>query len=109
HGDALGALDQRPDARLQFLPAQINGGFTGKSVERAWFYAMHQLARLALSRDVVKPAPREHDVFSDAEHAPGQDVKPAKIVKKPAIKLLTANGCLNRVEIEHVGTLVSGE
>src|SRR5262249_15555533 len=99
----------RLDTRLQFLPAQIDGGFTGEGIERAGLNAMNQLARLALSRDVVEPPSREHYVFSDAEHAPRQDVEPAEIVEKPAVKLLTANGCLDRVEIEHLETLVRGE
>ena len=57
--------------------------------------AMHQLHRLAVGGDQVKPAAGGEAVGRQSQHAVGDGVAMMMVVKEPALVMAVAQGSLN--------------
>src|SRR3979411_2702777 len=68
-----------------------------------------QLNRLALHRDQVKPAPRNHQSSRQAEHPVGYGIAMRMVVKEPAVEGNCAQGSLNGGEVHGQTTIVNNE
>src|SRR5580658_7962296 len=62
---------------------------------------MHQLARLAFSRNEIKPAPGGHAVFSDPQNVRSDRIAMVMVVEKPAIDFVGAHLGLNGSDVRH--------
>ena len=101
HGHPACAADQRRDASFQLLPAQIRPCRAGQMIQRMRLDAMLQLAGFTVCGNEIEPAAGQHRFARQADHAAGQHIEPAEIVKEPAIKTQLPDGRLNRCEVEH--------
>src|SRR5207302_3404538 len=63
------------------------------------FNAMHELLRLALGGNQIKPAPCDHQIQAQSEHAVRDRIAVMMVIKKPGTELALLERRLNGVEI----------
>src|SRR5437660_9762362 len=72
---------------------------SGQIIEVASLNAMHQLLWFSFSGNQVKPAPRDHHVWPQSEHAVCNRIAMMMVVEKPGAELTLLERRLNGIEI----------
>ena len=95
HGDVAVGGEHLLEAVEELLPSGVLFFGAGQGIEVAGFDLVHQLRRLALGRDEIVPAARDHQAFRKSEHAVGDRVAMMVIVEEPGVDVTLGESVLN--------------
>ncbi len=106
HGHAAPTANERLQSIHQRAPTRVKCNAARERRQRLRLDLVHQSARFATGRNVVKPAPRHHRSWRELQHPVSQRIPSMVIEKQPPVEPFVSQRRLNLFESHPYETII---